>query len=140
MAVSRKIFIDASVLYSFVDRSDPNHTQAVKAMEQFSVAGVHLYTSIQAIQDAYTAVSRQLGTTLGYDFLQATSESNIEILYPQKSDFLSAVRLIKLNMNKQISFKEALTATVMQKKGIVQIVTFTYWQNLLGSVSYLSRV
>jgi predicted nucleic acid-binding protein len=137
---SKKIFIDASVLYSFVDRADPNHTQAVNAMQQFSFSNMHLYTSVQAIQDAYLAISRQLGNALGGEFLKAILESNMEILYPQKSDLISAYKLIRLNANKQINLKEAMTAALMQKRGIYQIITFTYWQNLLGSTSYISRM
>ncbi len=139
MPTSKKIFIDSSVLYSFVDRADPNHQMATKALEQLSLQGAHLYTSIQAIQDAYTAIDRELGSVLGIEFLQATTESSMEVLYPQKADLISAYRLIKLNINKQIGFKEAMTATLMQKKGIFQILTFTYWHNLLGSQTYLSR-
>lgn len=140
MATSRKIFIDASVLYAFIDRSDANHDHAAKALQQFSQTNIQLYTSVQAIQDAYSAISKQLGAVLGEEFLKATLESNMEVIFPQRSDLVSSYKLIKLNSTKQINIKEAMTATLMQKRGISQIFTFTYWQNLLGSVSYISRV
>lgn len=132
----RKIFIDASALYPFVDRSDPNHIQSVKAIEQLSLQGVSLYTSVQSVQETHSAISSQLGATLGFDFLQAILESNIEILYPQKSDLVAAFKLIKLNRNRELTLKESLTAVLMQRKNISQIITFAYWQNLLGSQKY----
>ncbi len=136
---SKKIYIDATVLYSFIDRADVNHTISVKIIEQLSLQGTLLFTSVQAIQDTYSTISHQLGTTISQEFLQAMLESNIEIIYPQKADLNSAFKLIKFNPNKQVTLKESIIATIMQKRGITQILIFTYWNNLLGSVSYLSR-
>ncbi len=136
---SKKIFIDGSVFYAFVDRSDPNHPQAVKVLEYLSLQGVYLFTSFQAIHDAYSAINNQLGTTIGTDFLNAISDSSIEIIYPQKADLIASIRLLKFNPNKQIALKEVMNVTLMQKRGITQILTFSYWHNLLGSNSYFSR-
>jgi predicted nucleic acid-binding protein len=136
---SRKIFIDGSVFYAFTDRADANHAQSVKIMEQLSLQGVQLFTSIQSVQDVYSAINRQLGTTIGFDFLQAMIESDIEILYPQRSDLVSTYKLMRLNANKQISFKQALTANLMAKRNVVKILTFTYWHNLLGTEPYLQK-
>lgn len=140
MAV-RKIFIDASVIYAFIDRADPNHLQISKVIEQLSLQGVSLFTAFHSVQDAYAAINRQMGTTVGSEFLQVMTESSIEILYPQKNDFNAAVKLIKLNRNRPFSFKEAISAILMQKKGVGRILTLNVWQNLLGTESYFaSRV
>jgi len=133
---SRKIYIDASVFYAFTDRADPNHQQAVKTMETLALQGVSLYTSPQTMHDAYTAINNQLGSALGFDFLQSLFESSVEILCPQKADLISAFRLLRTNREKRIGFKEALRAVLMQKKGISLIFTFTFWHNLLGTESY----
>lgn len=136
---ARKIFVDGSVLYAFTDRADTNHVQAVKTLEQLSLQGIQLFTSIQDIQDVYTAINRQLGTTIGFDFLQAMIESNIEVIYPQRSDLVSSYKLIRLNTNKQIPFKQAMVATLMAKKNVVKILTFTFWHNLLGTEPYFQQ-
>ena len=131
--------MDSSVLYAFVDRANPDHSQAIKLFDQLSLQGTALYTSIQSVIDTNNAINNQLGATLSLDFLQVMTESSIEILYPQKADFIAAYKLIKLNRYKQISLKEALNSVLMQKKGINQVLTFAYWHNLLGSQSYLAR-
>lgn len=136
---SKKIFIDSSALYAFVDRADPNHAQSGKIIEQLSLNNMHLYTSIQSITDTYTTLDKQLGNTLSLEFLEATIKSTMEIIYPQKADLISAYKLIRLNRNKQVALKEALNAVLMQKKSIGLILTFKYWQNLLGSTSYLTK-
>jgi predicted nucleic acid-binding protein len=140
MVLSRKIFIDSSVLYSFIDRADSNHSNSVKTIEQLSLQEVSLYTSLQTIQDTFNAIKNQLGSTLSYDFLEVITNSNIEILFPQKSDLITAYRIIKSNRTKQLSLKEVLTAVLMQKRGISRILTYTYWPNILGSESYFYRV
>jgi predicted nucleic acid-binding protein len=134
--LSKKIYIDSSVLYAFVDRSDLNFAQSSKTLDQLAVQGAQLYTSISTILEAYAAINNQLGTAVSSEFLQSVLESNIEILYPQKADLIAASKILKSNKNKQITLKEALTATLMQKKGIYQIFTYTYWHNLLGSEAY----
>jgi predicted nucleic acid-binding protein len=136
---SKKIFIDSSALYSFIDRADPNHSHAIKIIESLSLSYAQLYTSIQAISDTYSAVESQLGASISLDFLKTILESNIEIIYPQKADISTAYRLLNANRGKQITFREALNASLMQKKGIIQILTFRFWHNLLGSQTYLSR-
>lgn len=135
---SKKIFIDASVLIAFIDRADSNHPKAVKAMETLAQNKYHLYTSPQVIQDVYSAVSREIGVSVALDFLQATLQSAIEVIYPQKVDFITANRMIRSNRERQLALKETLNATLMQRRGVIQILTFTYWHNLFGT--YLSNL
>lgn len=136
---SRKIFIDSSILIAFIDRGDPNHLKASKAIQDMASLGCRLYTSSQVVTDSYTILSRDVGTTIALEFLQTMLQSGIEILFPQKADLITAHRILKVNRDRQIFLKEALTATMMQKKGILQILTFGYWNQLFGtSVSNLT--
>lgn len=134
--LSKKIFLDSSALYAFLDRADTNHLKAVKIMEQLSLQGIFLYTSLLSIQEVYSAAQHQLGLTVAIELLEAALTSHMEILYPQKGDLSQALKLIRFQRNQQVTLKEALNAVVMQRKAINKIVTFTYWHNLLGSESY----
>lgn len=135
---TRKIFIDTSVLVAFVDRADQNHPKAVKSMEDLPRGGYSIYTSTQNIQDAYAILAREVGTALALDFLQAVLQSDMEILFPQKADVITAHRMLRANRDRQVTLREVLNATLMQKRGIVQILTFTYWHNLFGT--YVSNL
>ena len=138
---SRKIFIDSSIFIAFIDRGAPNHLKASKAMEDLASIGYRLYTSSPVVTDSYTLLSREVGTTIALEFLQTMLQSGIEILFPQKIDLITAHRILRVNRDKQIPLSEALNATLMQKRGIVQILTFTHWNNLFGtSVSNLTVV
>lgn len=134
MAVqSRKIFIDPSVLVAFIDRGDPNHVKASKSLEDLARVGYQLYTSSQNIVDAYAVLSREVGTSIALEFLFSILRSDMDVLFPQKSDFITAYRVMRANIERQITFREAINATLMQKRGVYQILTFTYWHNLLGT-------
>ncbi|MBI2020041.1 type II toxin-antitoxin system VapC family toxin [Candidatus Daviesbacteria bacterium] len=130
---SKKVFIDSSVLLAFVDRSEVNHPKAVKTMENLARLNSQIYTSQQAISEVYTALSREAGIAVALDFLQACLQSDMEILFPQKADLIVAHRLLRANRDRQLTLREALNACLMQKRGITQIVSFTYWQNLFGT-------
>lgn len=135
---SRKIFIDSSVLIGFIDRANPNHAKAVKAMENLARQAWHLYTSSQNISEVYATLTRQTGLSVALDFLHASLQSDIEILFPQKADLITANRMLRSNRERQLTLREVLNATLMQKKGITQVLTFTYWHNLFGS--YVSNL
>lgn len=130
---SRKIFIESSIFIAFIDRADTNHPKAVKSMEDLARGGYSAYTSSQNIQDAYTILAREVGVSVALDFLQAILQSDIEILFPQKADLITAHRMLRANRDRQVTLREVLNATLMQKRGIVQILTFTYWHNLFGT-------
>jgi len=130
---SRKIFIDSSVFISFIDRADINHAKAIKTMETLAQLGAKLYTSSQVIIEVYATVSREISISVALDFLQASLQSDIEILFPQKADLITANRMLRSNRERQLTLREVLNATLMQRKGITQILTFNYWHNLFGS-------
>jgi len=130
---ARKIFIDSSVLVAFVDRADSNHIKASKIMSDLATMGYQPYTSLQIVTESYVVLAREIGISIGSEFLQSMLQSNIEILFPQKADLITAHRMLRVNRDRQISLRETLNATLMQKRGIIQILTFTYWHNLFGT-------
>ena len=130
---SRKIFIDSSVFVSFIDRADNNHAKTVRSIETLAQHGYQLYTSSLVVTEVYAAVSREIGVSVALDFLQASLQSEIEILLPQKADFITANRMLRSNRERQLTLREVLNATLMQRRGINQILTFNYWHNLFGS-------
>ena len=133
VSTGRKIFVDTSILIAFIDRGDPNHLKARKAIEDMASLGCRLYTSSQVVTDSHAILSRDVGTTVASEFLQTMLQSGIEILFPQKADLITANRILQVKREEQISLSEAVNATLMQRKGIVQILTFSPWNKLFGT-------
>ena len=141
VTTSRKIFIDSSILIAFIDRGNPNHLIAAKTIEDLASIGYRLYTSSQVVTDSYDLLSRDVGNAVALEFLQTMFQTGIEILFPQKADLITAHRILRVNRDRQIPLSEALNATLMQKRGVAQILTFTHWSNLFGTfVSNLTTV
>ncbi len=139
--IRRKIFIDSSILIAFIDRGDPNHLKATKAIEDMAGIGCRLYTSSEVVSTSYGLLARTVGITVALEFLQAMTQSGIEILYPQKADLITSYRILKVHRDEKISLREAISATLMQKKGINQILTLAHWNNLFGTtVSNITSV
>ncbi len=132
---SRKIFIDSSIFIAFIDRGNPDHLRASKAMGDLARIGYHLYTSLSVVTDSYAILSGEVGTAIALEFLQTMLQSGIEILFPQKIDLITAHRILRVNRDRQIPLSEALNATLMQKRGVVQILTLTHWNNLFGTLA-----
>lgn len=135
---SRKLFIDSSVLVPFIDRGDTNHQKSVKLMEDLAKLHYQLYTSYQNVTETYATLTREVGISVASDFLHACLQSDMEILFPQINDLVTAHKVLKSNKDRQITLREAINATLMQKRGVSQILTFTYWHNLFGT--YVSKV
>lgn len=129
-----KLFVDSSVLISFIDRSHPNHHRATSLLQRLATTNKYLlYTSIYNISELVTTISYEMNPSLAIDFLGIMLKSNIEIIYPQQSDLIVMHKIMLGNFNRQISFKEASNATLMQRQKISQIITFTAWNNLFGT-------
>lgn len=130
---TKKIFIHSSVLAAFVDRGSREHLRAAKAIDDAAGIGCRLYTSSQVVSEAYDMLTPEVGITVSLEFLQTVLQSGIEILFPQKADLITTYRILKTNRNEKLSFNEALNATLMQKKGIDQVLTFGSWNKLFGT-------
>lgn len=141
MIQSRKIFVDSSFFISFIDRSETNHPVAVKAMETLAKNKYQLYTSMQSVQEVYATTLREIGVSVALDFLQAILQSDIEVIFPQRADLITAHRMLRSNRERQLTLREVLNAALMQRRNIFQIMTFTYWHNLFGTqVSKISLI
>ncbi|MCL5439249.1 MAG: hypothetical protein M1268_04695 [Patescibacteria group bacterium] len=129
---SSKIFIDSTVLYSFIDRADPNHQKTIRAFDTLGRLEYQVSTSSHNITEAYYTLAREASNSLALEFLDIILISEIEIIFPQKTDFVSALRILKANKEKDINFREALNVVLMKKRDIYQILTFNYWHQLFG--------
>lgn len=129
----KKVFIHSSVFIAFVDRGSAEHVRAAKAIDDMASIGCRLYTSSSDIAQVYDVLVPKVGITVSLEFLQTILQSGIEILFPQKGDVATAYRILKVNRNEKLSFDEALNATLMQKKGIDQVLTFGTWNKLFGT-------
>lgn len=134
---TKKVFLTASVLYSFVDRAQPKHAQASAYFRYFAIHKYHIYTSYLDIDETYRAIFYKIGPTLAREFLKGVSLSSINILYPTESDMKTAVKTLMSNSSSSdLTFKEAHNAVLATRNNILQICTFDYLHPLFGLTAF----
>ncbi|MDE2025369.1 MAG: hypothetical protein KGJ07_02670 [Patescibacteria group bacterium] len=138
MATNKKVFLATDVVIAFIDRSHPKHLHAVAFFRYFAQEGYILFTNISNIIAIYNNLYQHISPSLGRDFLRALSISNINIIYPEDSDFKLAVKTLTNYQSSELHLDEALMAAIASKRSIPAICTLGYLHPLFGlTVFYL---
>lgn len=128
--ITQKVFLDTSFFISFIDRVNFNHPKASQILEDLTRRNFQVYTSSSVVTTVFNNLEKELGVTVADEFLQSILESNIQILYPDKTDFLAVFRLLKNSTSRVASLSEMINATLMNRSRIYSILTFDPWHNL----------
>ncbi|OGE26022.1 hypothetical protein A3H85_01795 [Candidatus Daviesbacteria bacterium RIFCSPLOWO2_02_FULL_40_8] len=116
-----------------MDRADNNHQKTVRIMDHLAKNNYQMFSSVQVISEVYGALSREVGVSIALEFVDSILQSDMEILFPQRADLISSYRILRSNRERQVTLRESLMASLMQKRGVNQILTFTYWHSLFGT-------
>lgn len=127
-----KVFLVSDALCAFIDRAHPKHEQAAAFFRYFAQEEYQLYLDIYTIIDAYNQIYKDISPSLAKDFLRSLSLSNINILYPDESDIKAAVKTLITYRSTDLTFPEALRATLADRKTIAEICTLGYLHPLFG--------
>lgn len=131
----KKVFISSDIFLSFIDRADPKHLHASAFFRYFAQERYQIFTTLLTLDKTYTTLSESISQSIAKDFMRALSLSNINILYPEESDFKACLKAV-LSYNSEITFTETLVAVLCNKRNIPQICTFSYVHPLFGITSF----
>ncbi|HZE86872.1 MAG TPA: hypothetical protein VE090_01560 [Methylomirabilota bacterium] len=134
--ISKKVYIATDGFISFIDRAHPKHLHAAAQFRYFAQNSYQLYTTIVTINDVYSELSNAISPSVAKDFLRAIELSNINLLYPEESDIKRALRLITSSQSADLTFTNAVTAILCNKRSVPQICTFKYLPALFGLQSF----
>lgn len=129
---SKKVFIDPSVLFAFIDRAHPKHDQAVAYFRFFAQEEYFLFTDIASITEVYNQIYKDISPSLSRDFLRTISLSNINMIYPEEADNKAALKALVNYGSTELTYTKALIAVLANRRGIPQISTFDYLHSLFG--------
>ena len=133
---SRKVFIEADVFYSFVNRADSKHPQAGAYFRYFAEAKYQIFTSYPVIEEVYQQIYEKISPSLAKDFLRGLSLSSINVLYPSESELKAALKTLINFQNTEFTLREAQTAVLANRNSINQICTFGYLHPLYGITAF----
>lgn len=130
--LSTRLFVTESVFYAFIDRAHPKHTTAAAFFRYFSEEEYSLFTDTTTLIQTYRQIFERISKVLAKDFLRTIAISNINVLYPQESDFKAAIKAMVTYRSTELSFDEALSLVLANRQRISQICTFDYFHPLFG--------
>ena len=130
--ISKKVFIETSVFYAFINRADSKYPQASAYFRYFAQEKFQVFTSYPVVDDVYIDIFEKISPSLARDFIRGMSLSSVNILYPTESDLKAALKTLINYRNSELTFKDAQTAVLANRNYINQICTFKYIHPLFG--------
>ena len=128
--ISKKVYLESSILCAFIDRAHPKHEQAAAFFRFFAQDEYVLFTDSLSVTQAYDTIYRDISPSLAKDFLRTLALSNINIIYPEEADMKAALKALVNYRSTELTYQKALVAVLANKRGIPQIATFDYLHQL----------
>jgi len=136
--ISKKVYIEASAFYAFVDRAHLKNEQTAAFFRYFGEQEYTLFTDTGTLNEAYNRIYKEISPSLSKDFLRTIFLGNINIIYPEESDIKAALKTLVSYQSTELNFSQSLRAVLANRRGINQIFTLEYLHPLFGqSVFYL---
>ncbi len=134
--ISKKVYIESSGFFAFIDRGNPKHEQAAAYFRYFAEEGYALFTDTQTITECYNRIYREISPSLAKDFLRTVFLSDINIIYPEERDIKGALKTLVNFQSTELTFSKAIKAVLANRRGINQIFTFEYLHPLFGQNTF----
>lgn len=128
---SKKVFIASDTFVAFIDRQHPKYLHAEAFFRYFSLEKYYLYTDIISINQSADTIRKNISTSLAKDFLKSILTGNLNILYPEETDFKKSIEILARSQS-EVSLENALIAVLCNQKDIRQICTFEYLHSFFG--------
>lgn len=133
---SKKIVIDTSVMFAFIDRAHPKHEQAAAFFRFFAQESYVLFTDDISLIEVYTQMYKDISPSLARDFMRTIALSNINVMYPDENDAKLALKALVGYQSTELTYPKALLAVLANKRGIIQICTLEYLHPLFGQTTF----
>ena len=133
---SKKVFIASDLFVAFIDRAHQKHIHAVAFFRYFASEGFELYSNIPIVIESYKKIYQDISPSIARDFMRALSLGNINIIYPDESDFKNALKALVTYQSTELTFSEALMAVEADKRKVPAICTFDYLHPLFGLTTF----
>lgn len=130
--LSKKVYLAPSSFLAFIDRAHQKHEQATAFFRYFAQEQYQLYTDIFVIYDVHRQIHSQISPSLARDFLRTIVFSEINVIYPNETEFKVALKTLVNYRSSDLTLEKALMATLTDKRSISQICTFEYLFPLFG--------
>src|SRR4030067_2587351 len=121
MAISKKVYIAQSALYSFIDRVHAKHYYSQAFFRYFGQEEYALFTDTITILQTYNQIYKEISPALARDFLKTIFLSDVNIIYPDESDIKAALKTLVNYQSTELTFADSIMAVLANRRGISHI-------------------
>jgi len=120
----RRVFVDSSAYLALLDTDDEHHSAAIQTVQELAQARYRQFTTNVLLIESHALILSVLGRAQAARFLQDMEESNTVVLRVRASDEERAKQILFQYTDKDFSFADAISFTVMQRLAIPLAFTF----------------
>lgn len=132
MTTSKKVLITPQVMFAFVDRNHPKHSQASAFFRYFAQQQFQVFVSISSVVRTYNDIRKHMSYSIAKDFLRAMFTGNIQILYHDEALSRATLKLLLSDTRYENNFDQALINVLADHHQIPQICSFEYSRFYFG--------
>jgi predicted nucleic acid-binding protein len=120
----RRVFVDSSVYLALLDTDDEHHGQATELLRQLAQERYRQFTTNVLLIESHALILSVLGRAQAAQFLQDMEESNTVVIRVRAADEERAQQILLQYTDKDFSFADAISFTVMERLALPLAFTF----------------
>lgn len=121
---ARRVFVDSSAYLALLDQDDAHHTEAVAILNHLADRRYRQFTTNILIIETHALLLSCLGSAPAVQFLRDMRESNTVVVRVRAADEADGQQILFRYADKDFSFADAISFTVMERLRITQAFTF----------------
>lgn len=119
-----RVFIDASAFISLLVETDTNHARAAEIAARLASFRASLITSSEVLGEVFTVLSMRFDKSLALKFGERIFHGDLTIIYADAEDFRDAWDAWKRESQKDVSFVDAMSFTLIASHAIDSVFSF----------------
>lgn len=121
---ARRVLVDSSAYLALLDESDEHHAQAQAIVRRLAQQRYRQYTTNAMLIECHALVLSVLGIGPAFQFLEQIRASSTVVIRVRQSDEERAMQILGQYVDKDFSFNDVISFTVMGRLNITSAFTF----------------
>jgi len=114
----RRVFVDSSAYLALLDVDDEHHSEAIETLQELAQARYRQFTTNVLLIESHALILSVLGRAKAAQFLKDMQESNTVVIRARAADEERAKQILFQYTDKDFSFADAISFTVMERLAI----------------------